>query len=138
MSTNLTSLHVDIVTPDGTAYSADNVDMVVARALDGEFGIMKNHTPLVAALQVWPVRIKQGNKETSIAVFGGLLEVQNNVVTITTRNAEPADYIDVERAIRARDRALSRLENPAPDIDRERAELALKRAIARLHATGKE
>lgn len=138
MSTNPSSLHVDIITPDAKVYSQDDVDMVVARALDGEFGIMKNHTPLVAALDVAPLRIKKGGEETVIAVFGGFLEVKDNVVTVVARAAEAADYIDVERAMRARDRAMARLEKSDPDVDRVRAELALQRALLRLRTAGKE
>ena len=132
MSTNLTSLQVNIVTPDGASYHQDDVSMVVGRALDGEFGIMKDHEPLVAALQVAPVRIKTADKEDLVAVFGGFLEVKDNVVTIISQNAETADYIDVERALRARERALARIDKPTPDIDLLRAEHALQRAIIRL------
>lgn len=138
MSTNPSSLHVDVITPDAKVYSQDDVDMVVARALDGEFGIMKNHTPLVAALEIAPLRVKKGDDETVIAVFGGFLEVKDNVVTVVARAAEEANFIDVERAMRARDRAMARLENPSPDIDRVRAELALQRALLRLRTADKE
>ncbi len=138
MSTNLTSLQVNIITPDGTAYQADDVEMVVARALDGEFGIMKDHEPLVAALQVWPVRIKTAAQENLVAVFGGFLEVKDNIVTIIAQNAETADYIDVERAMQARKRALARIEKPTPDIDLLRAEKALQRALIRLQTVNRE
>lgn len=136
MSTNLSSIHVDIITPDATVFTQDGVDMVVARALDGEFGILKNHAPLVAVLDLAPMRIKRGGEETIVAVFGGFLEVKDNVVTVIARAAEEADYIDTARAMRARDRALRRLESKDPDIDRVRAELALRRAMVRLQAAG--
>ncbi len=132
MSTNLTSLQVNIITPDGTSYQQDDVELVVGRALDGEFGIMKGHEPMVAALQIWPVRVKTAAGEDMVAVFGGFLEVKENVVTIISQNAETADYIDVERAMRARERALARIEKPTPDIDLLRAERALQRALIRL------
>lgn len=136
MATNDAGMRVNIITPDGTVFSEDGVDLVVARALDGEFGIMCDHAPLVAALKVWPIRIKKDGKETVIAVFGGFMEVKDNVITITSRVAETADYIDVERAMKARDRALSRLESKDKDIDRDRAELALQRALIRLQVAG--
>ena len=136
MATNDAGMRVNIITPDGTIFSEDGVDLVVARALDGEFGIMRDHAPLVAALKVWPIRIKKDGKETVIAVFGGFMEVKDNVVTITSRVAETADYIDIERAIKARDRALSRLESKDKNIDYERAEFALQRALIRLQVAG--
>ncbi|MCI5837554.1 MAG: F0F1 ATP synthase subunit epsilon [Veillonellaceae bacterium] len=136
MSTNLSAMRVEIITPDGTVFSDDNVDMVVARALDGEFGIMRNHAPLVAALKIWPVRIKKGDEEISIAVFGGFLEVRDNEVHIISGQAETPESIDVERAQQARERALARLESDDAEIDRVRAELALQRALMRLRVAG--
>ena len=40
MATNDAGMRVNIITPDRTVFSEDGVDLVVARALDGEFGIM--------------------------------------------------------------------------------------------------
>ena len=51
MADTLTSpMHVEIISPDGPIYVADGVTMVVARASDGEFAIMKNHLPLALSL----------------------------------------------------------------------------------------
>lgn len=136
MSTNLSAMRVEIITPDGTVFSDDNVNMVVARALDGEFGIMRDHAPMVAALQIWPVRIKKGNEEKVVAVFGGFLEVRDNVVHIISGQAEVPEAIDVERAEQARERALARLNSDDAAIDRMRAELALQRALMRLRVAG--
>lgn len=35
------SMHVEVISPDGPIFSEDNVDMVVARAEDGEFAVLK-------------------------------------------------------------------------------------------------
>ena len=35
------SMHVEVISPDGPIFSEDNVDMVVARAEDGEFCLEK-------------------------------------------------------------------------------------------------
>ena len=58
------------------------MEMVVARAADGEFAVMKNHLPLAAALEMCPVRIIKGGKEQKVAVFGGFLEIKDNQVNI--------------------------------------------------------
>ena len=87
------SMHVEVISPDGPIFSEDNVDMVVARAEDGEFAVLKNHLPLAAALEMCPVRIIKGGKEQKVAVFGGFLEIKDNQVNIVAPLAELADTI---------------------------------------------
>ena len=110
MADTLTSpMHVEIISPDGPIYVADGVTMVVARASDGEFAIMKNHLPLASALDMCAVRIHTGNKEQKVAVFGGFLENKDNKVTIIAPLAELAENIDEARAIEAQKRAQERI-----------------------------
>ncbi|KGO28024.1 hypothetical protein Q757_07290, partial [Oenococcus alcoholitolerans] len=45
-------LSTSIVTPDGTVYHQDDVDMAVLDTLAGQIGIMANHIPLVVALRI--------------------------------------------------------------------------------------
>ncbi len=136
MADTLTPLHVEIITPDGSVYAADDVKMVVARATDGEFGILKGHLPLAAALEIAPVRIVTETGETQIAVFGGFLENKDNCVNIIAPLAELAKDIDVARAEAAKKRAEERLANKTADIDVERAQSALRRALVRLQIAG--
>ncbi len=137
MADTLTNpMHVEIISPDGPIYQDDGVDMVVARAADGEFAIMRNHLPLAAALEMAPVRIKKGDKEEKAAVFGGFLEVKDNRVNIVAPLVELAETIDIARAQAAKKRAEDRLASKSKDIDIERAKSALRRALTRLRATG--
>lgn len=92
------SMHVEVISPDGPIFSEDNVDMVVARAEDGEFAVLKNHLPLAAALEMCVVRIKKAAEEQKVAVFGGFLENSKNNVNIVAPLAELAETIDVARA----------------------------------------
>ena len=64
MADTLTNpMHVEVISPDGAIYQDDGVDMVVARAEDGEFAVMKRHLPLAAALSMCVVRIKKADQE---------------------------------------------------------------------------
>ncbi len=131
------SLHVEVISPDGAIFAQDDVDMVVARAEDGEFAIMKGHLPLAAALEMSVVRIKKGAEETRVAVFGGFLENAHNKVNVVAPLAELADNIDVARAEAAKKRAETRLASHDADVDMDRARYALMRAITRINATKK-
>ena len=137
MADTLTNpMHVEVISPDGPIYQETGVEMVVARAADGEFAVMKNHLPLAAALEMCVVRIKKAAEEQKVAVFGGFLENSKNNVNIVAPLAELAETIDVARAQAAKKRAEDRLASHSADIDMDRARLALMRALTRLKATG--
>ncbi len=136
MADTLTNpMHVEVISPDGPIYQNDGVDMVVARAEDGEFAVQKGHLPLAAALEMCVVRIKKGADEDRVAVFGGFLENKGNQVNVVAPLAELASSIDVARAQAAKKRAEDRLQSRNSDIDMDRARFALMRAITRLKAT---
>ncbi|MDV2684510.1 F0F1 ATP synthase subunit epsilon [Alkalihalophilus lindianensis] len=133
----MSTIRVNVVTPDGKVYDGD-VDMVVVRTIEGELGILPKHIPLVAPLTVGAVRLKKGNSEEKVAVSGGFVEVRPDQVTILAEAAELPSAIDVERARAAKERAEGRVNSTKKDaIDFKRAELALKKAINRLDVSGK-
>lgn len=124
-------IRLDIVTPERIVYSED-VSMVIARATDGDVGILPGHAPLVAGLDVWPLRVLNDEGERQISVCGGFIEVKPDKVTILAACAELPGEIDVKRAAAAKERAEGRLKDAQPDIDVQRAEAALRRALVRL------
>jgi F-type H+-transporting ATPase subunit epsilon len=123
---------VEVVTPERVVYSGQ-AEMVIARGVNGELGIMPNHMPLVTPLKTAPVQIKvEGDQVERMAVSGGFMEVRGDKVTILAETAEKPGDIDVERAKAAKERAEKRLAERYPEIDVQRAERALQRAQARL------
>ncbi|MBA1394592.1 F0F1 ATP synthase subunit epsilon, partial [Lactobacillus sp. XV13L] len=127
---------VNIVTPDGQVYSHHS-RRLIARATDGDLGILANHLPIIATLQIAEVRSLRAdsdNHEDAIAVNGGYLEFQDNVATIIADSAERARDIDLRRARYAKERAEQQIEKAKEvnDVDdRLRAEVALARAVNR-------
>src|SRR4051794_21560098 len=125
------TMKVNVVTPDGPVYEAD-VEMVSTKAQTGELGILPGHIPMVAPLQIGAVRMKSGADTEYVAVSGGFLEVRPDTVTILAQTAEKSEDIDIDRAVRAKERAEQRLQQRQQEhIDFRRAELALQRAINR-------
>ena len=96
-------LRLDIVTPDSVVVSTD-VDYVGACGIDGQFGLMPQHAPLVSALKIGEVYYRRGSSTTWVFVSGGFAQITDNKVTILVESAELADNIDVERAERAQGR----------------------------------
>jgi F-type H+-transporting ATPase subunit epsilon len=127
------TIKVSVVTPDGPVYESD-VEMVSTRTASGEIGILPGHIPLVAPLQIAAVRLKKDGQTDYVAVSGGLLEVRPDQVSILAQAAEVSDSIDIDRALKAKERAEQRLrEQKQNNVDFKRAELALQRAINRIN-----
>ena len=125
------TVEVNVVTPDGPIYNGE-AEMVSTKAKSGELGILPNHIPMVAPLQIGAVRIKKDGKTEFVAVSGGFLEVRPDKITILAQAAELAETIDLARAHAAKLRAERRLQDKQDNVDHKRAELALKRAINRI------
>lgn len=130
---------VTIITPDGTVYDNDQVTMLIMNTSGGQMGIMANHVPLLAALEISTVRIKQvdGTDEVA-AVNGGIIQFDGHDAMIAADSAELPETIDVERARRAKERsesAIAEAKKKHNQNDLSRAEVHLKRAINRLNAS---
>lgn len=130
----MAQIHLEVVTPHGPVVSED-VDIVTAPGIDGEFGVLANHAPFLSVIKTGTLVFKQDKREKFLMVSSGFAEVSNNKVTFLVETAEFGHEIDVDRALRARERAEKRLAEAqahAEDLDRMRAEIALQRAVARI------
>jgi len=130
-------IRLDIVTAEQSVYS-DDVDIVIAPGVEGQLGILPNHTPLMTMLQPGELIARKGSEEFSLAVSGGFLEVRPDRVIVLADSAERAEEIDIARAEEAKKRAEQRLaERYTPEIDAARAEAALRRSLIRLKIAAK-
>jgi F-type H+-transporting ATPase subunit epsilon len=125
---------LEIITPE-EIFLREEVQFVVLPEPDGEVGILKNHSPLVAQLDIGVLRYTdlQGNIN-KVAISGGFLKVVYNQARVLAETAERGEDIDVLRAKKSLERARTRLRARDDLINYNRAELSLKRAIARLKA----
>ena len=128
----------EIVTQDKMLFSAENVTYVGFRALSGNLGIKARHMPIIATLDISPMKIEfTDGTDMEFAVCGGFLEMKDNKCTVLATIAEAGADIDTARATAAKERAEQRLASKSADVDSARAERALKRAMARLRAAHK-
>jgi F-type H+-transporting ATPase subunit epsilon len=127
-------IRLEVVTPDGARVNED-VDIVNAPGFGGDFGVLANHAPFLSTIKIGAVTYENGKERKSLMVSGGFCEVSNNKITFLVESAEYGVDIDVERAMRAKERAEKRLAQAAQqseDFNKNRAELALQRSIMRL------
>ncbi|MEL7567305.1 MAG: F0F1 ATP synthase subunit epsilon [Dehalobacterium sp.] len=127
------SIKFEVVTPEKVVFSAD-IDSVVVPAALGYLGVLPNHAPLVTALDIGVIKLKQEGKIEKMAISGGFMEVIDNKAVVLADTAEMGDQINLARAEDAKERAKRRISEHAADLDLLRAELALKRAISRIKA----
>jgi F-type H+-transporting ATPase subunit epsilon len=125
-------LEVRLVTPEREVWVGP-ADMLIARGVEGEVGILAGHAPLLVRLAIGPLRIVRDGDETVIAaVDGGFLHVgTHGDVTradVLASNADLLGDIDVEVA---RQRA-TELEGRLQDLDTQTAEAEILDAKAEL------
>ena len=103
------NLEVHLVTPEREVWVGE-AGIVVARAIDGDVGILPGHAPMVAALAVGPLFIeREGEGRAAYAVDGGFVHVvsgdDGTRVDVLAEHAELAEEIDAAEARRFEERA---------------------------------
>ncbi len=126
-------MKLKIITQERIVFD-DEVDEIYSKGVDGEFGLLKGHVPIMSALDIGVTRVKKGNKSKSFSVMGGILQFKDDECLILTTLAETGDEIDEMRAREALERARRRRKEADARIDAKRAEAAIARAKARLKA----
>lgn len=91
-------MHFSILTPQGELYSAE-VDRVVAQGHEGELGILPDHVALVTSLKVAALRVMSQGQESRFAVYGGMLQVTPEKVTVLADQAYLPEQIDQQAAL---------------------------------------
>lgn len=127
------TIDVEIITPNGTIFDGSNISVAILNTLAGELGIMHSHVPMVAALAINVMRLKDVNgKEESFAINGGFAEFIDDQLTVVADSAEKSVDIDTFRAQRQEKAAQDALTRAQTAEDRARAQVALARAINRM------
>ena len=127
-------IKLEVVTPKGAVVNED-VDIVSAPGFAGEFGVLANHAPFLSTIKIGTLRYKKDGSEEELMISGGFCEVSDNKITFLVESAERGHEIDVDRALKAKERAEKRLLTAMEHqekINRVRAEAAMQRALARL------
>ena len=130
-------IHLEVVTPAGAVVSED-VDIVNAPGYGGDFGVLANHAPFLSTIKIGMLTYEQNKERSSLMISGGFSEVSNNKITFLVESAEFGKDIDVDRAMKAKERAEKRLAKAAAHDDKfnqVRAEAALQRSLARIKAS---
>ncbi len=127
-------MHLKIITHEKVVFDED-VDEIYSRGVDGEFGILPNHIPVMTALDIGVTKVIQSGTPRYFTTMGGVFQFKDNEGILLTTTAEDGRDIDVARAKEALERAKAHLAEHNAELDIKRAEAALARAMARLKAS---
>ena len=73
---------VEIVNPDKSFFSKDDVSEVVIPAYEGEMGILKDHISIISFLKPGIIKIDSKSRKDEFYVEDGIIEFKDNCLSI--------------------------------------------------------
>jgi len=127
-----------IVTPEATVFE-DVIDQATLPVMDGEVTILPNHRSYIAGLKAGEICIKADGGDVCIAVSGGFIEFNDNMLVVLADTAERAETIDLKRAEEARQRAedLKKEKITMDDTEYARTAALIEKEMARIKVARK-
>ena len=89
----MATFHFDLVSPEKLAFSGE-VDQVDIPGVEGDFGVLAGHAPVVAAIRPGVLTVTSGGTHEKIIVTGGLAEVSEKGLTVLADVAKSMEEID--------------------------------------------
>jgi F-type H+-transporting ATPase subunit epsilon len=113
------TIALEIVTPDGLKLK-EAVNELTAPSVDGEFGVLPQHRPLLAALATGIVTYIQAGKSESVAVGPGFVEVAaDRALLLTDRfiRKEDVDPVRARLELKETDEALDQFKGDMKSVE---------------------
>lgn len=120
----MATFHFDLVSPEKIAFSGE-VEQVDIPGVDGDFGVMAGHSPLVASVRPGVMTVTVGGKHEKIIVLGGLAEISEKGLTVLADTA--TSLAELDRVAFA-----AQIAEMEENLKEEEPGNALDRAITRL------
>ena len=89
----MATFHFDLVSPEKLAFSGE-VDQVDVPGVEGDFGVLAGHAPVVAAIRPGILTITAGGTQQKMIVLGGLAEMSDKGLTVLADVATSPQDID--------------------------------------------
>jgi F-type H+-transporting ATPase subunit epsilon len=115
----MATFHFDLVSPEKLAFSGE-VDQVDVPGVEGDFGVLAGHAPVVAAIRPGILTVSTGGTRQKIIVLGGLAEMSANGLTVLADVATSLDELDQARfADKISEMEAKLSEKEGSELDRE-------------------
>jgi F-type H+-transporting ATPase subunit epsilon len=102
---------VEIVNPEKSFFSKEDVIEIVVPAYEGEMGILKDHISIISFLKPGLIKIFSKSSEEKYYVEDGILEFKNNNLSILTSsifNIKDMDKIKIQEIVKQAEKESSR------------------------------
>ena len=115
----MATFHFDLVSPEKLAFSGE-VDQVDVPGVEGDFGVLAGHAPVVAVIRPGILTVTAGGIRQKIIVLGGLAEVSDKGLTVladvatSTQDLDRAQFADTISTMEAK-----LAEKDGSELDRE-------------------
>ena len=106
---------IEIVNPEKSFISKDNVTEVVVPAYEGEMGILKDHISIISFLKPGIIKIYSKNDEEKFFLEDGILEFKNNILSILTSSIYDLKKFEKSKVDESIKEAEKQLENSEID-----------------------
>ena len=104
------NFNIEIVNPEKSFLSKDNVSEVVVPAFEGEIGILKDHISIISFLKPGIIKVFSGSEEENFFVEDGIVEFKDNSLSILTSsifNLKDSDKNYISNTISEAEKELS-------------------------------
>ena len=105
------NFNIEIVNPEKSFLSKENVTEVVVPAFEGEIGILKDHIPIISFLKPGIIKVFIGSEEENYYVEDGIVEFKDNSLSILTSsifNLKDIDKNHISNSISEAENELSK------------------------------
>ena len=126
-------INISFISQEKTLFEGQ-AKMVVMDGQEGQLGVVKGHSPLLAVLKPGPVRMVSDDGEEVFFTNGGFAEIQPDSITILVDSAERADDLDEAKIIKAKEEAEKLLKDKKDDKDFAEASIQLSQSLSQLRA----
>ena len=127
-------LRLRVATPKNVKYDKE-ADMVILRCITGDWGILPKHEETSAILDYGVLRIINGDEEKRMAVFGGIAQVKDSVVTVLANDAQWPEDIDRALAEAEHEQLKSQLQDSRDVLQIQKEHANLRRTLVQIEVS---
>lgn len=122
----------EVVTPNRVFYS-DDVEMITFNTENGEMGVMANHVPMLVANKPCVLTMEKDKAKKYAFISEGFIEIVSNKVTAIVDDAQWAEEIDIERAMKDKKYAEEKLIHNKDDLQmKAQLKASIERSASRI------
>ena len=122
----------EVVAPNRVFYS-DEVEMITFNTANGEMGVMANHMPMLIAHKPCVLTITKNGEKKFAFISEGFMEITSQKATAIVDDAQWAEEIDVEKAMKDKRYAEEQLINYKEDLQmKAQLQASIERAASKI------